>query len=139
MTTIYKDVEITKIEKEEVKTVCDWCGKEIEEVPECAGTNPRTSISFTLANSCYEGSYGDGWSIEDLCEVCGEKLKNALIGLGITVTDFDWQELYKMNFEILVTEKKPEIKKEEFGIFELFLYSLFFFVIAALCKQITQQ
>lgn len=39
-----------------------------------------------------------------------------------------------MNFEITVTEKKPQAKKEEFGIFEVFLYSLFFVVIAALCR-----
>lgn len=91
MTTVYKEIEVTSTEKKAVKTVCDWCGQEIKKAVQCnAETQPETEIQFKIIHPCYEDTYGDGWSIEDLCETCGEKLKQAILNLGINVKEFYW-------------------------------------------------
>lgn len=91
MTNVYKEFEVIRTEKELIKTVCDWCGKEIPKANQCnLEQEPKTDISFNIVHPCYEDSFGEGWSVNDLCESCGEKLKQLLISVGINVEDYDW-------------------------------------------------
>lgn len=66
----------------ELSCHCDWCGEEIvEDYYEDIDTN----IEFTNGYSYPDNGSCEGWEIEDLCIQCGDKLKDALIAMGITV------------------------------------------------------
>jgi hypothetical protein len=92
MTKVYKEIKVTRTEKEVVRTICDWCGQEIKtRAKECSGNSyPETSISHTINYPCYEDSGGVGWAINDLCKECGIELKKELIKLGIAVVEIEW-------------------------------------------------
>ena len=96
MAKIYKEEKQVKevVIKTLIYVKCDWCGKEIPSERECDDNKPRieTDIKQKVSFPCYESGRSQSWRIDDLCLLCGEKLKNHLKGIGIMITEdsFDW-------------------------------------------------
>lgn len=90
MTKQYVMVDVK--EKRATARNCDWCGCELPfEPPSYGETRTELELTFSVAK-CWPGndSYGDGWSVDDLCETCGARLKELLRANGINVKEFDW-------------------------------------------------
>lgn len=67
---------------------CDWCQEPTEKASECSGGHLMdTNIEITAELRCFGYSDYFRWKINDLCFECSEKLKLALIEMGITIEE----------------------------------------------------
>lgn len=69
---------------------CDWCGCELPVEQKAHKEYPETKINFVVSTELCEEAYGDGWSVEDLCIECGNKLADLLEANGIKVFRYDF-------------------------------------------------
>ncbi len=73
MTNIYEEYEEFITKHKFIKKICDWCG---EEIPEPDMWNTREfELIFTEGSSYPEGGSANGWQVNDLCNICIDKLK----------------------------------------------------------------
>ena len=85
-------VTVTKEAQQVAGITCDWCGCDLPfEPPNYGETRTELELTFSVAK-CWPGNdgYGDGWSVGDLCETCGARLKELLQANGITVKEYGW-------------------------------------------------
>jgi len=90
MTGIYEVVTKTVRSKRLVCTVCDWCQEDIEEPGPYR--ERAFDLEFTEGSSCPDGGSEEGWEVQDLCDLCVERLRVLLIDQGICVLPVkrDW-------------------------------------------------
>ena len=69
---------------------CDWCGCDLPLAQEKYQRYPETDIDSHISKMLTEEAYGDGWSVEDLCIECGNKLADLLEANGIKVFRYDF-------------------------------------------------
>ena len=73
-----------------LKTICDWCEKEVLEP---GGHDTREfELEFSEGTSYPEGGSRSGWQVEDLCDNCIYKLRVLLEKKGVTTSalEVDW-------------------------------------------------
>ena len=89
MTKTYIEYQSVQTRLEIAGITCDWCGCDI---PLRKGFNhyTETEISVVEVHPSDDGAGGHGWSVEDLCQQCGEKLRTLVEQAGIKVTEIDF-------------------------------------------------
>ena len=92
MVGIYKESKETKTytKKTLVRTECDRCGAEIP--PEGPYNVKNLDIRFSEGTHYPESGSEEGWQVEDLCDVCVDKLKALLKKWGAKIVPYetDW-------------------------------------------------
>jgi len=87
---VYETRIVTREEAFVVGKTCDWCGCDLPAKQEKFQRYPETFINFIVIKFLIEEAYGDGWTIEDLCETCGFKIADILEANGIPVKRYDF-------------------------------------------------
>jgi hypothetical protein len=84
----YEELKKEIVEKELLRITCDRCN---EEIPGTGNYSYRTfELNFAEGKAYPDGSYGDGWEVEDLCNSCVMFLRELLGNNGFTIKNYDW-------------------------------------------------
>ncbi len=70
---------------------CDWCGCDVPIDHLKPGRYPVLRLEFdvTIAEKGQQDGHGYGWNVSDLCETCGQKLRELLEEAGVKVTEWE--------------------------------------------------
>lgn len=81
---------VTKTVEEKVikRVICDWCGSDIE--PLYGFETREFELRSSKGEAYPEDRFGDGWTVEDMCDDCVDKLKSVLVAAGIKIKEYDY-------------------------------------------------